>query len=240
MARACSADQTVSDVRIAAAAAVICRSLDGIPLAIELAAARVPALGIEALASRLDDRFTLLSHGRRTALPRHQTLRASLHWSYDLLSESERIVLQRLSLFSGSFTLEAASSVAAGSDIDVPTVIDCVSNLVSKSLVSAHLADAATQYSLLQTTRAYARDKLMESGELHEIAHPHKQGSSIQARELVPGSHPCFRGSFEKSDLKIAPMVVDQASPPRRTRTLRRASPMGRSRAALNIVQECL
>jgi predicted ATPase/DNA-binding winged helix-turn-helix (wHTH) protein len=242
MARACSADQTLSDVRIAAAAAAICRSLDGIPLAIELAAVRVPALGIEALASRLDDRFTLLSHGRRTALPRHQTLRASLHWSYDLLSASERLVLQRLSLFSGGFTLEAASSVAASSDIDAPTVVECVSNLVSKSLVTAHLADAATQYSLLHTTRAYAREKLTESGELHEIAHRHKQGSSIQARELLAGRHHLFVGGFEKSGLEIATTapVVDQALPRRSTRTLRRASPMGRSRAAVNIVQECL
>jgi predicted ATPase len=242
MARACSADQTLSDARIAAASAAICRSLDGIPLAIELAAARVPALGIEALASRLDDRFTLLSRGRRTALLRHQTLRASLHWSYDLLSESERVVLQRLSFFSGSFTLEAASTVAASDDIDPPSVVDCVSNLVSKSLVTAHTADTGTHYSLLHTTRAYAREKLTESGELHESARRHRQGSSIQARELLAGRHQRFAAAFEPADLEIAtaPRGFDRPSPRRSTRTLGRASTMGRSRVPVNVLQECL
>ncbi|MEA3156680.1 MAG: hypothetical protein QOK44_4269 [Betaproteobacteria bacterium] len=242
MARACSADQALSDVRIAAAAGAICRSLDGIPLAIELAAARVPALGIEELASRLDDRLTLLSGGRRTALPRHQTLRASLHWSYDLLPEPERIVLQRLSLFSGNFTLEAASTVAASGDIDPLAVVDCVSNLVSKSLVTAHLADTAAQYSLLHTTRAYAREKLTESGELQEIARRHKQGLSIQTRERFAGEHPRFTDGFERSNLEIAraPLVMDRPSPQRSTRILRLASTKGRSRAHVNVLQECL
>jgi predicted ATPase/DNA-binding winged helix-turn-helix (wHTH) protein len=182
--RACSADQTLSGVRIAAASAAICRSLDGIPLAIELAAARLPALGIEGLASWLDDRLMLLSGGRRTALPRHQTLRASLHWSYERLSESERLVLQRLSIFSGPFTLEAASTVAASSDIDQPAVVDCVSNLVSKSLITAHIAETATHYSLLHTTRAYAHEKLTESGELDEIARRHAVYGSRRASKL--------------------------------------------------------
>jgi predicted ATPase len=96
-----------------------------------------------------------------------------LGWSYELLSECERVVLRRLSTFSGRFNLEAASAVAAGGDIDVRTLIDCVSNLVSKSLVTAHSADAATRYSLLSTTRAYAREKLNASGELDEIARRH-------------------------------------------------------------------
>jgi predicted ATPase len=183
VARACSADQTLSDVRIAAASAAICRSLDGIPLAIELAAARLPALGIEELASRLDDPLMLLSGGRRTALPRHQSLRTSLRWSYESLSESERVVLQRLSIFEGRFTLEAAGAVAAHSDMDLTAVVDCISTLVSKSLVTAHIATTA-QYHLLRTTRAYAREKLVESGELDEIAHRHAMHVSRTASNL--------------------------------------------------------
>jgi predicted ATPase/DNA-binding winged helix-turn-helix (wHTH) protein len=183
VARACSADQTLSDVRIAAASAAICRSLDGIPLAIELAAARLPALGIEELASRLDDPLMLLSGGRRTALPRHQSLRTSLRWSYESLSESERVVLQRLSIFEGRFTLEAAGAVAAHSDMDLTAVVDCISTLVSKSLVTAHIATTA-QYHLLRTTRAYAREKLAESGELDEIAHRHAMHVSRTASNL--------------------------------------------------------
>src|SRR5258707_3609550 len=99
------------DARIAAAMAAICRRLDGIPLAIELAAARVPALGVEGVAARLDDRFKLLTSGWRTALPRHQTLRGALDWSYEALSDAERAVLRRLAIFSGSFTLDAARAV---------------------------------------------------------------------------------------------------------------------------------
>src|SRR5258708_12737288 len=103
----------------------MCRRLDGIPLAIELAAARVAALGIEGLAARLDDRFTLLTGGHRTALPRHQTLRATLDWSYELLTEPECVVLRRLAIFAGGFTLQAASAVAAGDEIKAPEVVDC-------------------------------------------------------------------------------------------------------------------
>src|ERR1700682_2748313 len=95
----------------------LCRRLDGIPLAIELAAARIAALGIEGVAARLDDRFQLLAGGRRTALPRHQTLRATLDWSYELLTEPERVLLRRLAVFAGGFTLQAATAGAAGDAI---------------------------------------------------------------------------------------------------------------------------
>ena len=101
------------DQRQTAMMAAICRRLDGIPLAIELAAARAAALGIEELAARLDDRFNLLTGGRRTALPRHQTLRATLDWSYELLPEPERMILRRLAVFAGAFSLEAAGAVAS-------------------------------------------------------------------------------------------------------------------------------
>src|SRR5438132_3559683 len=146
--------------RHAIVAARICRRLDGIPLAIELAAARVPAFGVDGIASRLGDRFHLLTEGSRTALTRHQTLRATLDWSYELLSDVERIVLRRLGKFAGAFRLESAQAVAAGSDVAVPAIPEIVANLVAKSLVAADLGEAVVHYRLLETTRVYARESL--------------------------------------------------------------------------------
>src|SRR5262252_705961 len=123
------------DRRLAAMITAICRRLDGIPLAIELAAARNAALGIEELAARLDDRFQLLTGGRRTALQRHQTLRATLDWSYELLAEPERVLLRRLSVFAGNFALEAAAAVATGPETARSEVVEVLSDLVAKSLV---------------------------------------------------------------------------------------------------------
>jgi predicted ATPase/DNA-binding winged helix-turn-helix (wHTH) protein len=163
------------DARLAKATATICRRLDGIPLAIELAAARIAAFGVEGVAARLDDRFRLLTGGNRTALPRHQTLRATLDWSHELLAESERIVLRRLAIFAGAFTLEAAGAVAASIDVPAPEVVDCVANLVAKSLVSADVTGTVAHYRLLETTRAYAREKLGESGELERCARRHAE-----------------------------------------------------------------
>jgi predicted ATPase/DNA-binding winged helix-turn-helix (wHTH) protein len=163
------------DGPVAAAVAAICRRLDGIPLAIELAASRAAVLGIEELAARLDDRFRLLTGGRRTALPRHQTLLATLDWSYDLLLESERLVLRRAAIFAGAFPLEAAIAIAAGTGLCASDVIDGVANLVAKSLVIADFTGAASQYSLLETTRAYARERLTGSGELDETARRHAE-----------------------------------------------------------------
>jgi predicted ATPase/DNA-binding winged helix-turn-helix (wHTH) protein len=165
----------VPDVRLAGVTAAICRRLDGIPLAIELAAARIAAFGVEGVAARLDDRFRLLTGGNRTALPRHQTLRATLDWSHELLSESERVVLRRLAVFAGTFTLEAASAVAASIDVPAPEVIDSAANLVGKSLLWADVAGAIVHYRLLETTRAYAREKLSESGELEQFARRHAE-----------------------------------------------------------------
>jgi predicted ATPase len=155
-----------------AAIAGICRRLDGIPLAIELAAARAAALGIEGLVARLDDRFHLLTGGRRTALPRHQTLRATLDWSYELLTEPERVVLRRLAIFAGSFTLQAASAVAADGEIAAAEVVDCLAGLVAKSLVTAD-GGAMVGYRLLETTRAYALEKLVQAGEFEAVARHH-------------------------------------------------------------------
>jgi predicted ATPase len=161
--------------RIAAATATICRHLDGIALAIELAAARATALGVKGVAAHLDDRFHLLIGGRRTALPRHQTLRATLDWSYDLLPERERVVFRRVSIFADRFGLKTATAVASSAEIAASDVIDCVANLVAKSLIMADAPDATVRYRLLETTRAYAREKLAESGELGQVARTHAE-----------------------------------------------------------------
>src|SRR5258705_4354186 len=164
----------VADSRVAAATAAICRRLDGIPLAIELAATRIVGFGVDGVAARLDDRFRLLTGGSRT-LARQQTMRATLDWSYDLLSESERVVLRRLGVFVGPFTLDAASAVAAGVDIPASEVADSVANLVGKSLVSTDVGGAIVYYRLLETTRAYAREKLTARGELGALARRHAE-----------------------------------------------------------------
>jgi predicted ATPase len=140
----------------AAVIAAICRRLDGIPLAIELAAARAAVLGVEEVATRLDDLFCLLTGGRRTALPRHQTSRATLDWSYELLPEPERVLLRRLAVFAGVFSLEAANVVAASPELTPSEVVDGLGNLVAKSVVAAEAESAIARYRLLDTTRAYA------------------------------------------------------------------------------------
>ena len=159
----------------ASAVANLCVHLDGIPLALELAAARVRSLSIEQINARLNDRFKLLTSGMRAALPRQQTLRATLDWSFDLLGEQERVVLRRLAVFSGGFTLEAASAVASNAVIDQFAVIDLLSQLVARSLVIADTADAGTRYRLLETTRAYALEKLVEAEETDGIRLRHAQ-----------------------------------------------------------------
>jgi len=161
------------DARVAAAAALICRRLDGIPLAIELAAARATALGVEGVAARINDRLSLLTEGRRTAPARHQTLRATLDWSHELLSEPERIIMRRLAVFIGDFTLEAATRVAGAGDIAPADVVKILSSLVAKSLVVADVSGPISHYRLLETMRAYAMDKLTASGELGAIACRH-------------------------------------------------------------------
>src|ERR1700722_896868 len=150
-----------------------CRGLDGIALAIELAASRVGSLGIREVADLLDNRFGLLWQGRRPALPRHETLNAMLDWSHSLLSEREKVVLCRLSVFVGGFTLQAAGSVVSETDADEAEVIDAVASLVAKSLISATVFNESTYYRLLDTTRAYAVAKLAGRGEAARIARRH-------------------------------------------------------------------
>jgi predicted ATPase/DNA-binding winged helix-turn-helix (wHTH) protein len=176
VARARAAEpQFSTDHRVIAAIAEVCRRLDGIPLAIELASARAATLGVAELAARLDDLFRLLTHGRRTALPRHQTLRATLDWSYELLPEVERTVLRRLAVLPGSFMLEAACAVAADGDLTADDVIDSISNLTSKSMIAATLSGALVRYRLLETTRAYALEKLIASDEFDATARRHAE-----------------------------------------------------------------
>lgn len=150
----------------APAVAQICHRLDGIPLAIELAAARVKVLSVEQMLARLEDRFRLLTGGSRAALPRHQTLRAAVDWSYALLSEPERTLFNQLSVFAGGWTLEAAEAICAGEGIEEYEVLDLLSRLVDKSLVVAEEgADGEVRYRLLETLRQYGHERLLASGE---------------------------------------------------------------------------
>jgi predicted ATPase/class 3 adenylate cyclase/DNA-binding CsgD family transcriptional regulator len=150
----------IVDDASAAAVAAICVRLDGIPLALELAAARLGSLSVSEINARLDQRFRLLTTGNRTALPRHQTLRALIDWSYDLLSSEEQIVFDRLSVFAGGWTLDAAEAVARGGDIPEWQVFDLLAALVGKSLVQAEVIHGSTRYRLLETIRHYAAERL--------------------------------------------------------------------------------
>ncbi|MEO6912738.1 MAG: adenylate/guanylate cyclase domain-containing protein [Candidatus Baltobacteraceae bacterium] len=142
----------------------ICTHLDGIPLAVELAAARVRVLSLEELLGRLSERFRLLSGGDRTALPRQQTLRALIDWSFDLLTDDEKALFRRLSIFNGTFTSDAASSVCADDALDEWTIFDLLSSLVDKSLLVADVEETRQRYHLLESIHEYARHKLEESG----------------------------------------------------------------------------
>ncbi|MBI3346855.1 MAG: helix-turn-helix transcriptional regulator [Burkholderiales bacterium] len=170
----------------------LCRQLDGMPLAIELAAARIDSLGLQGLAERLDEMFTLLTRGRRTVLPRHRTLQALLDWSHDLLTDVERVVLRRLSIFRAAFTLESAAAVLASSDLSPEAVVDGVLGLTAKSLVAVDASGHTVMHRLLYTTRTYAADKLASGGETRRLAFAHAtylrdallQG--VPQRDLLP------------------------------------------------------
>jgi predicted ATPase/DNA-binding SARP family transcriptional activator len=154
-----------------ATVARICRDLDGIPLAIELAAARTRTLSVDEIAAHLDDRFGFLRYWRRVAVPRHQTLKATMDWSYELLSEAEREVIRRLSVFAGGFTLGAAAEVCVGADEATP--LDLVGRLVERSLVVGDPREGETRYRLLETVRQYAAERLAEAGEVDETRRAH-------------------------------------------------------------------
>jgi predicted ATPase len=157
------------------AISAICRHLDGLPLAIELAAARAATLGPQEVASRLDDRLALLSGGRRTALPRHQTLRATLDWSYELLPESERHLLRHLAVFPAGFTLEAAFAVVGEAGSAGSAVVEGIANLVAKSLVTLDGSTPSSRWRLLETIRVHALEKLTKAGEADQAARRHAE-----------------------------------------------------------------
>jgi predicted ATPase/class 3 adenylate cyclase len=166
--------------------ASICYRLDGIPLAIELAAARVRALSVEEINSKLDHRFRLLTGGSRTALPRQQTLRSLIDWSYDLLHEPEKRLLQRLSVFAGGWTLEAAEKVCAGEGVKDQDVLDLLTSLCDKSLVLVEQNDGHYRYRLLETVRQYARERLVEIGGGEAVRDRHRDYFITVAEEAKP------------------------------------------------------
>jgi non-specific serine/threonine protein kinase len=204
MARARAADVECSrENGSAAAIAKICQRLDGIPLAIELAAARAATLGVYTVADRLDDALRLLTCGRRTALPRHQTLRATLDWSYALLTEVERIVLCGLAVCRGAFDLEAAKAITGDAAVAPMEVTEALANLVAKSLISTEIFDGAPYYRLLETTRAYALEKLAIAAE---------NDSNALAMRRGHGSSPCRSlGARELRRSTAVPASVEQA-----------------------------
>jgi predicted ATPase/class 3 adenylate cyclase len=202
----------------APAVAEVCHRLDGIPLAIELAAARVRVLPVEQIATRLNDRFRLLTGGSRTALPRQQTLRALIDWSYDLLTVPERTLLQRVSVFAGGWTLEAAEAVGSGNGIEEWEVLDLLTGLVDKSLVLYEERDGQGRYRLLETVRQYGRERLVESGEAETVRERHvvfflhlagakapdfvriERGLTKEQADRLEVEHDNFRAALEWSD----------------------------------------
>jgi predicted ATPase/DNA-binding SARP family transcriptional activator len=164
----------------------ICRRLDGIPLAIELAAARVRVLSAEQIASRLDDAFRLLTTGSRTALPRQRTLRGTMDWSYGLLDRREQALLCRLSVFAGSFSLEAAEAVCVGDPLEAEDILDGVAALVDKSLVVMEAGDGAARYRLLETVRQYGFDLLNQQGAVAHYRERHARHYLEFAERFAP------------------------------------------------------
>jgi predicted ATPase/class 3 adenylate cyclase/DNA-binding CsgD family transcriptional regulator len=171
--------------RNAPAVAAICRRLDGIPLAIELAASRVRVLTVEQIAAGLDDRFHFLAAGARTALPRQQTLVASVDWSHELLTEPERALLRRLSVFAGGFDLDAAEAVAAGDPVEPYQVLDLLTQLLDKSLVLMEDDRTRARYRLLETIRAYGQDRLIEAGEVSAYREAHLRWAASLLRRAA-------------------------------------------------------
>ena len=191
----------------APAVAQICDRLDGIPLAIELAAAKVHVLGVDQIAKRLDDRFRLLTGGSRTALERHQTLRAAIDWSYNLLSEEEKVLFARLSVFNNGWTLEAVEQIlsqeSGGFD-----VLDLLTRLVEKSLV---ILDGS-RYRMLETTHQYAREKLLESGESESLHDKHLAYFIDLAETAIRQTQIVQDPLVSRRQLRSALQAVDRSS----------------------------
>jgi len=201
--------------------AAICRALDGIPLAIELAAARVPLLGIDGLHQRLHERFRVLTGGARMVLRRHQTLRAAHEWSHGLLTDEEKLVFRRLGVFAGGFPLELAQAVAADETIDRWAVLDLLGHLVDKSLVTTDAADLP-RYHLLETTRAFALEQLAAAGETTTLLRRHAESlyhylAPLRDRYWTLNDADFARGPAELDNLRAA---LDWAESPEGDRRL--------------------
>ncbi len=205
----------VSDAN-ASTVAEICRHLDGIPLAIELAAARVRSMPLDAIAARLGDRFRLLTGGSRTALPRQRALRALIDWSHDLLTPEERVLFRRLSVFAGGWTLDAAEVVCAGGEVDAAQVLDLLTSLVDKSLANAYLDDG--RYGMLETIREYASERLQASGEAVAVRDRHLDHFLALAEATAPHLYGTDQGTwFDRLDanldnLRIAHRWCDESA----------------------------
>ena len=195
-------DFTVTDDN-AAAVAEICGRLDGVPLAIELAAARVRALSLAEILDSLHDRFRLLTGGARTAVRRQQTLRASVDWSHALLTEPERVLLRRLAVFLGGFDLDAAQTVGTDTDVERFQVLDLLTLLVDKSLVVADDSVGRTRYRLLETVRQYALEKLGESGEADSVRARHRDHYTSMAALLDAPAGRDYERRLEQAELEI-------------------------------------
>ena len=191
----------------AVAVSEICRRLDGIPLAIELAAGRVPLLGIEGVRAKLDERFRMLTAGARVVLRRHQTLRAALEWSHALLTDEERIVFRRLGVFAGGFTLESAQRVADDADIDAWDVLEHLGGLVDKSLVLVE-GERVPRYRLLETTRLYALEQLAQAGETERVTYKHAEAITTL---LAQFGTPEKRWRTLPADFEFAAAELDNA-----------------------------
>ncbi|MFD4183568.1 ATP-binding protein, partial [Rhodococcus sp. NPDC058514] len=187
----------------AARAAQICRRVDGVPLAIELAASRVRVLSLTEISDGLHDRFRLLTGGARTAVPRQQTLRASVDWSHALLTEPERVLFARLAVFMGGFDLDAAEAVAVGGDVERDQVLDLLTLLVDKSLVVAESTSGPMRYRLLETVRQYAREKLGESGQADAARARHRGHYTAMAALLDPPARPGHEQRLEQTETEI-------------------------------------
>jgi predicted ATPase/DNA-binding winged helix-turn-helix (wHTH) protein len=188
-----------------ASIATICRHLDGIPLAIELAAARAALLSVQGVVAGLRDRFTLLTAGRRTALPRHRTLRATLDWSYELLPDTERRLLRRLGVLAGGFTIDAVTAVMTDTGFDASAVLDGIANLVAKSWVALDKSGVGARWTLLETIRAYALEKLAEHAEADITARHH----ASYFRDLFTPQARGARSSLSDEDLARRVREID-------------------------------
>jgi predicted ATPase/DNA-binding CsgD family transcriptional regulator/DNA-binding XRE family transcriptional regulator len=236
-ARAARPGFAVTD-RNAPAVAELCRRLDGIPLALELAAARTPALTVEQIVGRLGDPLRLLTGGGRTAPPRQQTLRATIDWSYGLLTEDERALLRRLAVFAGGWTLEAAEEVGAGGGLEPGAVLDRLARLVEQSLVQAEMADAGeARYRLLAMVRQYGLERLREAGEEAAVRTRHARrclALAVRAEQELFGRDQLAwlaRLDLEHDNLRAAVAWAIEADPEAAVRLVASLSPYCRLRA---------